>query len=410
MNSKSSQIVPFLGNVMIPDMPLQYAPLQKGLNFCPFSIHLRNWDSSQTSTIGTLELNNELNGSMTDFTVQNQISEPLALNIIWDNVYNIGPEFGEIRFLVRNDFLNVNLMLDSVPKTRSKPALHGVSFPPRGSQVIHVLWKTGPKYKQLGTNGAPTSLGFLTLLPQRSSCCLFRLPLQLHAVLSHLAISPGDFFVENFNFGRSLFLEIALMNHSQERMHVVARPSLLHNSPVDVTLEPLETRAISVEVKLSARALHDDNSVQESIGFFSPENPSNQASCLFSATVKNDTVYFEDFPVRDLVASIVGEESADALAEAIGTVNYKVGYKASMTTAKDSVYMEMSPKPLELSIPMDEENTMAVSVEVSAADKANYEFETQNLNLKLKAEKVWVNEQEFPIFPVTDLTFEMTKK
>ena len=129
-----------------------------------------------------------------------------------------------------------------------------------------------------------------------------------------------------------------------------------------------------------------------------------------SATVKNDTVYFEDFPVRDLVASIVGEELADALVEAIGTVNYKVGYKASMTTAKDSVYMEMSPKPLELSIPVDEENTMAVSVEVSAADKANYEFETQNLNLKLKAEKVWVNEQEFPIFPVTDLTFEMTKK
>ena len=129
-----------------------------------------------------------------------------------------------------------------------------------------------------------------------------------------------------------------------------------------------------------------------------------------SATVKNDTVYFEDFPVRDLVASIVGEESADALVEAIGTVNYKVGYKASMTTAKDSVYMEVSPKPLELSIPVDEENTMAVSVEVSAADKANYEFETQNLNQKLKAEKVWVNEQEFPTFPVTDLTFEMTKK
>ena len=105
------------------------------------------------------------------------------------------------------------------------------------------------------------------------------------------------------------------------------------------------------------------------------------------AITPNDTVYFEDFPVRDLVASIVGEESADALVEAIGTVNYKVGYKASMTTAKDSVYMEVSPKPLELSIPVDEENTMAVSVEVSAADKANYEFETQNLNLKLKADK-----------------------
>ena len=77
------------------------------------------------------------------------------------------------------------------------------------------------------------------------------------------------------------------------------------------------------------------------------------AGIAVSATVKNDTVYFENFPVRDLVASIVGEKLADALVEAIGTVNYKVGYKASMTTAKDSVYMEMSPKPLELSIPVD---------------------------------------------------------
>ena len=287
MNSKSPQIVHFFGNVMIPDMPVHYAPLLKGPDFCPFLIQLRNWNSIQQSTIGTLELNNEINGSMTDFTVENRISEPLTLDIIWDNVYNIGPEFGEIRFLLRNDFLNANLMLDSVLKTRYKPALHGVSLSPRGSQVIHVIWKAGPKYKQLGTYGAPTSLGFLTLLPQRSRCCLFRLPVQLHAVLSHLALSPSDFFEENFNFGRCLPLELTLMNHSTEKMHVVARPSLLHHSPIDVTLQPLETRAITVEVKLSARALHDDNSVQESIGFFSPENPSNQASCLFSATVKN---------------------------------------------------------------------------------------------------------------------------
>lgn len=287
MNSKSPQIVPFIGNVMIPDMPVQYPPLLKGPDFCPFLIHLRNWNSIQQSTIGTLELNNEINGSMTDFTVENRISEPLPLDIIWDNAYNIGPEFGEIRFLVRNDFLNANLMKDSVLEPRYKPALHGISLAPRGCQAIHVIWKAGPKYKQLGTYGAPTSLGFLTLLPQRSHCCLFRLPLQLHAVLSHLALSPSDFFEEDFNFGRCLPLELTLMNHSNEKMHVVARPSLLHHTPVDVTLQPLESRVITVEVKLSARALHDDNSVQESIGFFSPENPSNQASCLFSATVKN---------------------------------------------------------------------------------------------------------------------------
>lgn len=128
------------------------------------------------------------------------------------------------------------------------------------------------------------------------------------------------------------------------------------------------------------------------------------------ATVRNDTVYFNDFPVRDLVASIVGEESADQIVEAIGTVSYKVGYKASMATAKDSVYMEMSPKPLELTIPVDEENTTTVSVEISAAQKGSYEFETKNLNMELKAEKVLVNEEEFPTFPATGFIFEMKKK
>lgn len=128
------------------------------------------------------------------------------------------------------------------------------------------------------------------------------------------------------------------------------------------------------------------------------------------ATVRNDTVYFNDFPVRDLIASVVGEESADQIVEAIGTVSYKVGYKASMTAAQDSVYMEMSPKALELTLPVDEENTMTVSVEISAANKGNYEFETQNLNMELKAEKVLVNEQEFPTFPATDFIFEMKKK
>lgn len=128
------------------------------------------------------------------------------------------------------------------------------------------------------------------------------------------------------------------------------------------------------------------------------------------ATVRNDTVYFNDFPVRDVIASVVGEESADQIVEAIGTVSYKVGYKASMTAAKDSVYMEMSPKALELALPVDEKNTMTISVEISAANKGDYEFETQNLNMELKAEKVLVDEQEFPTFPATGFIFEMKKK
>lgn len=129
-----------------------------------------------------------------------------------------------------------------------------------------------------------------------------------------------------------------------------------------------------------------------------------------NAVVKNDTVYFDGFPVRDLIVSIVGEEQADAIVEAVGKVSYKVGYEATMTAAKDSVYMAFDPEPLEISVPMGTDNTLTVKVEVAAANKGNYEFETKNLNLGLEASSVTVDDQPFPAFPATGFTFEMKKK
>ena len=106
----------------------------------------------------------------------------------------------------------------------------------------------------------------------------------------------------------------------------------------------------------------------------------------------------------------MGEESADAILEAIGKVSYKVGYEATMTAAKDSVYMAFDPKPLEISVPMGEDNTLTVKVEVAAANKGNYEFETKNLNMGLEASSVTVNDVPFPAFSATGFTFEMKKK
>ena len=129
-----------------------------------------------------------------------------------------------------------------------------------------------------------------------------------------------------------------------------------------------------------------------------------------NAVVKNDTVYFDEFPVRDLIVSIVGEEQADVIVEAIGKVSYKVGYEATMTAAKDSVYMEFDPKPLEISVPLSEDNVLSVKVEVAAGEKGSYEFETKNLNMGIRAGEVKVNDEPFPAFPVTAFAFEMKKK
>ena len=124
----------------------------------------------------------------------------------------------------------------------------------------------------------------------------------------------------------------------------------------------------------------------------------------------DQSTFAEGEGVRDLVVSIVGEESADAILEAIGKVSYKVGYEATMTAAKDSVYMAFDPKPLEISVPMGEDNTLTVKVEVAAANKGNYEFETKNLNMGLEASSVTVNDVPFPAFSATGFTFEMKKK
>ena len=129
-----------------------------------------------------------------------------------------------------------------------------------------------------------------------------------------------------------------------------------------------------------------------------------------NAVVKNDTVYFDEFPVRDLIVSIVGEEQADVIVEAIGKVSYKVGYEATMTAAKDSVYMEFDPKPLEISVPLSEDNVLSVTVEVAAGEKGSYEFETKNLNMGIRAGEVKVNDEPFPAVPVTAFAFEMKKK
>lgn len=128
-----------------------------------------------------------------------------------------------------------------------------------------------------------------------------------------------------------------------------------------------------------------------------------------AATVKNDTVYFENFPITDLVASLVPEESVEAIVKAIGEVKYKIGYKAALNAAQDSVYMTFDPKPLEIAVPMGEEITLAVEVTVSAMNKGSYELSSKNLKFDVKADKVTVNEAPFPAFPASIFKFAMKK-
>lgn len=137
--------------------------------------------------------------------------------------------------------------------------------------------------------------------------------------------------------------------------------------------------------------------------------------------VDNDTVYFDSFPIKDIVLAIVGDEdTANKIVEAVGDVNYKIGYEPELDAEKDSILFVLDPKPLKLnvSIPSETEGEEAqalhIEVKVSPVDGANYEVETTNLKFKIYIPEILLGEGEsepvaLPGFVPATFDFELKK-
>ena len=138
-----------------------------------------------------------------------------------------------------------------------------------------------------------------------------------------------------------------------------------------------------------------------------------------SAKVNNDTVYLDKFPVKDIVLSIVQDETlADMIVAAVGDVNYKIGYEPVLTEAKDSIKFTMNPEPLKLSVAMPsltgETQDMVVEVKVEAVGGAGYAVESGNMKFDLSATEVLLGEGDsqmpFPGFTATTFKFDMNQQ
>lgn len=138
------------------------------------------------------------------------------------------------------------------------------------------------------------------------------------------------------------------------------------------------------------------------------------------AKVNNDTVYFDQFPIKDIVLNIVKDEAlADKIVEAVGDVKYKVGYKPTLTEAKDSITFVLDPKPLQLAIAIpsdvegEEAQPLLIEVKVAAGEKAGYAVENVNMKFNFAATEVLLGEGEeqtsLPGFPSTTFNFDMTQ-
>lgn len=139
-----------------------------------------------------------------------------------------------------------------------------------------------------------------------------------------------------------------------------------------------------------------------------------------SATIEDNTIHLVKFPVKDIVLSIIGDETlADMIVEAVGDVDYDISYEPSLTPEKDNIIMKLNPQPLKLAvaIPAAEEGADAqaliVEVQVEAGEQAAYNVEDANVKFSIAATKVLLGEgdeqQELGGFVPTTFRFDMNQ-
>lgn len=147
-----------------------------------------------------------------------------------------------------------------------------------------------------------------------------------------------------------------------------------------------------------------------------------------TATVAADKILFEDFPVRDLIVKIAGEDMADQIVEKLGQVDYAVPYTALMSEDKATIKLTLSPETLKLTLPGDSgndgeeggatttsegaeegENDTEIEVTITSDAEGTYTLESKSLVFGLAATAVKLNGQEMP-FEGLSLSFELTKK
>lgn len=138
-----------------------------------------------------------------------------------------------------------------------------------------------------------------------------------------------------------------------------------------------------------------------------------------TASVDADSVLIQDFPIKDIVLSIVGDETvADGIVEAVGQVDYRMAYTPALSVAKDSISMELKAEPLKLNVSIPsttegESTPLVVEVDVEVESAAKYSVETGNLKFSFAATKVKLGEgdsqTELPSFNATTFDFDMNK-
>lgn len=289
----SSQEVPITGIVEIPYVPEQSWKPGNTSPRIPFSMTYNGVQISPTlSQIPSVVITNEPTDSYQCITLKNEIYDNLSLSVNWVNLYNIGPEIGEVRFFIQEseipekEPIMTSLQREMV-QSKSMTKIDSILLTAKASASLLVFWKPGPHFKRCYNQAVVASLGMMCVVPRRANSMLLHVPVLLKPVLSHLTVSPPEVKLTDFNFGQTFTLNLTLTNTSNETMTIVSRPSLIHSLAIEETLRPHEKRVVSIPIHCSAKALQNNNIMQEAISFVCPGSVVNQASCLITAVITN---------------------------------------------------------------------------------------------------------------------------
>lgn len=121
--------------------------------------------------------------------------------------------------------------------------------------------------------------------------------------------------------------------------------------------------------------------------------------------VKKDTISFAEFPIEEIVKTVVKNPAkAETALKSMGKVKYDIKYAAVISTANNVIELTLTPKTMELQIPVDGVNKKTV-VEFVSKQKGYYVGLDQTLRYALTAEKITVDGTLVTPYEVIDYNF-----
>lgn len=123
--------------------------------------------------------------------------------------------------------------------------------------------------------------------------------------------------------------------------------------------------------------------------------------------VDNQKISIEDFPLNEIVESIVSEEEADEATSSLSDITYNINYTAEVVGK--NVYMSLSADTLSFEFEVGGQ-TKEVKVAFASEASALYNTKSQSLSMSLKAEGVTLDGAEVESFTPMDFIVNSVSK